>query len=114
MVDHPERILPQAPHTTTVKAPRAGWVTAIDAEKVGVAAMLLGAGRQRAEDQIDHAVGVNIVTHVGEQTTADGAMFTVNYRHDANLAAALSLLSSAFTVSDNAPSVMPIVLETIT
>ena len=43
VVDHPERILPQAPHSTTVHATRAGWVTAMDAEKVGVAAMLLGA-----------------------------------------------------------------------
>ncbi len=113
VVDHPERILPQAPHTTIVKSPHAGWVTAMDAEKVGVAAMLLGAGRQRADDKIDHAVGVNVLTHVGEETAADGAVFTVNYRHEGNLAAAVSLLSSAFTVSDNAPSPTSIVLETI-
>ena len=113
VVDHPGRILPQAPHTMTVKSAHAGWVAEIDAEKVGVAAMLLGAGRQRAEDKIDHAVGVNIVTHVGEETAADGAVFTVNYRHEGNLAAAVSLLSSAFTVSDNAPSPTSIVLETI-
>lgn len=114
VVDHPERILPQAPHTMTVKSPRAGWVSEIDAEKVGVAAMLLGAGRQRAEDKIDHAVGLNIVTHVGDETAADGAIFTVNYRHEENLVVAVSLLSSAFTVTDNAPSATPIVLESIT
>ena len=79
-----------------------------------MAAMLLGAGRQRAEDKIDHAVGLNIVTHVGDETAADGAIFTVNYRHEENLVVAVSLLSSAFTVTDNAPSATPIVLESIT
>ncbi len=114
VVDHPERILPQAPHAMTVKSPHSGWVNAMDAEKVGVAAMLLGAGRQRADDKIDHAGGVNILTHVSEETAADGAVFTVNYRYEENLATAVSLLSSAFTVGDNAPSATPIVLETIT
>ena len=114
VVDHPERILPQAPHAMTVKSPHSGWVNAMDAEKVGVAAMLLGAGRHRADDKIDHAGGVNILTHVSEETAADGAVFTVNYRYEENLATAVSLLSSAFTVGDNAPSATPIVLETIT
>ena len=113
VVDHPTRVLPQAPNTTTVKASRAGWITAMDAEKVGVAAMLLGAGRQRAEDPVDHAVGVNIITHVGEHTPEQGVLFTVHYRHETNLVAALALLADAVTISDNALSATPIVLESI-
>ena len=114
VVDHPEHMLPQAPHSTTVHATRAGWVTAIDAEKVGVAAMLLGAGRQEADESIDHSVGIHIVTQFGEQTRMDGAMFNVHYRDEKNLTAAKALLSSAFTVSDTPPSLTPTVLETIT
>jgi len=99
-------------HTTTVKTKRPGWVTAIDAEKVGIAAMLLGAGRRTAEERIDHAVGVHVVTLVGERALPHSSIFSVFYNDEARLAEALPLLESAFTIdSKNRPSPAPLVLE---
>ena len=52
--------LPSAPLRHTVRADRAGYVTRLDAELVGRAAMVLGAGRERVDDRIDFGVGATI------------------------------------------------------
>jgi thymidine phosphorylase len=105
--------LPTAPHTTLLRAPRGGFITAKDAEKVGVATMLLGAGRRRAEDAVDHAVGVIVRAAVGEQVKEGDAVFEVHYRDDATLAAALPLLTESLTIGDAPPAPVPLVLEEI-
>ena len=68
-IDEPAR-LPLAPCRQTVTAPRHGYVTAIEAEPLGRAAMRLGAGRQRAEDRVDHGVGIRLAVRVGDQVQA--------------------------------------------
>lgn len=103
--------LPTAPHATLVRVPRGGFVSAMDAEKVGVASMLLGAGRRRAEDAVDHAVGVIVRASVGEQVREGDAVFEVLYRDDATLAAALPLLAEALTIGDAPLASAPLVLE---
>src|SRR5205807_1234480 len=55
IVDEPSR-LPAAPHRLILRAERPGYVVDIHAEKVGHAAMMLGAGRDRVEDAIDPGV----------------------------------------------------------
>ena len=52
--------LAQAPRRTTIAADRTGYVTDLNAERIGIGAMMLGAGRNRAEDPVDPAVGVVI------------------------------------------------------
>jgi pyrimidine-nucleoside phosphorylase len=108
------RRLPAAPSSLSITPTLdgVGYVTAIDAEKVGVAAMLLGAGRQRAEDSIDPSVGVE-VTIPGEWVGAHDALCTVFYRDESTLAAALPLLKSAFTVGRAPPAESLLLLEEI-
>lgn len=97
--------LPTAPRSLSLTVPHdgVGYVTTIDAEKVGVAAMMLGAGRQRAEDAVDHAVGVE-VTMPGELVGPHDALCVVHYRDEATLSTAVPLLRSAFTISDAPPA----------
>lgn len=57
MVDDPGK-LPQAARVTEVRAAGSGWVSSIDAEKIGLAAMLLGAGRETKDSAIDAGAGV--------------------------------------------------------
>lgn len=65
VVDHPDR-LPTASHHVEVRSERAGYVTGFDTEQIGLAAMLLGAGRQKKEDAIDFAAGVTLVKKIGD------------------------------------------------
>jgi thymidine phosphorylase len=96
-----------------VAADREGYVIDVDAEKVGVGAMRLGAGRNRAEDDIDHAVGVMVRTPVGARVRAGDPVLQVHYRDDGLLGSALPLLRAAVTVGDEAPTWTALVLEEV-
>ena len=65
LVDHPEN-LPQAEHHFDVTSDEEGYVEVIDAENIGIAASILGAGRQTKEDEIDLAVGIVLEKKVGD------------------------------------------------
>lgn len=64
-IDDPSR-LPAAPLVHTLEAGADGVVSAIDAEHIGQAAVLLGAGRERKGDPVDHAAGIMLRTRVGD------------------------------------------------
>jgi pyrimidine-nucleoside phosphorylase/thymidine phosphorylase len=68
-LEDPSR-LPRAPSRREVPAERAGYVTAIDAEALGLAAMALGAGRAKAEDRVDPAVGITVLRKTGDAVRA--------------------------------------------
>lgn len=102
-----------APHRMMVKSDRAGFVTDLHAERIGIGAMVLGAGRHRAEDRVDHAVGVVVRAHVGAPVTAGDPVLEVHYRDEATLVAALPILGGAVTVGDAPPTVAELVLEEV-
>lgn len=99
VIDDPKR-LPQAPHQALLRAERGGFVNGIDAEKVGRATMLLGAGRDRMEDAVHHAVGVVLLVKLGTPVRAGDALVEVHYHSEERLPAALELLRQAWTIGD--------------
>ena len=103
--------LPQTNAAVQVMTDRTGYVTAIDAEKVGVAVRMLGGGRDRAEDRVDAAVGVIVRAKPGERVSLQQPVFEVHYRDGARLAAATPLLAGAFAIGDAPPAAEPLVLE---
>ncbi|MDR7556439.1 MAG: thymidine phosphorylase [Armatimonadota bacterium] len=111
-VHDPDR-LPQAPVQVPVPAPRAGWVAAIDAEAVGLAAMRLGAGRARKEDAVDPAVGVVLTRVVGEPATAGASLAVVHARTDEAAARAVREVAAAYTLADAPPAPQPLVLGVV-
>jgi pyrimidine-nucleoside phosphorylase len=105
--------LPQAPRTMVVVAPRAGYIGEMTAGAVGIASMVLGAGRERAEGAIDPAVGVVCRAKPGDAVAAGAAIYEVHYRATSKMLAALPLLEESFTVSESRPEELPLVLEEI-
>ena len=102
-----------APRQTVVGADRSGYVTDLHAERIGIGAVMLGAGRQRAEDAVDHAVGVIVRARVGESVNAGDAVIGVHYRDGGTLAGALPLLRGAITIGDGPPTVADLILEEV-
>jgi len=107
------RRLPVAQHREPWTAPRAGFVTKLDAELIGRAAMALGAGRDRADATIDHAVGIEIEAPLGAEVQAGDAVLTLVCDDPARLAAARAVLAEAIELSERAAPSSPRLLETI-
>ncbi|MDL4840737.1 pyrimidine-nucleoside phosphorylase [Aquibacillus rhizosphaerae] len=66
--------LPSSKHQVEVKAETDGYVTAIDAESIGIAAMYLGAGRATKDDKINHGVGITLKKKIGDEIKAGEAL----------------------------------------
>jgi pyrimidine-nucleoside phosphorylase len=98
VVDKPTR-LPKAEHRVQFKAERDGFVADVQCEQVGVASLLLGGGRSKIDDVIDHAVGLEIHKKIGDEVRAGEPICTVHYNSDQRLGEALELLKQAYTVS---------------
>jgi pyrimidine-nucleoside phosphorylase len=90
--------LPKAPHEHVVQAQSAGFVTALDAGLIGGASVMLGGGRDTAEDAIDPGVGIIINATVGDAVQKGDAILRLHYRDTARLQAALPLIQQAVQV----------------
>lgn len=106
-IDDPT-LLPQATLIETVTAPQDGFVAGIDARIVGETAVVLGAGRATKADLIDHAVGIEIHTNVGDEVEAGSPLFTVHANDAGKLADAKEALLAAHTFSDEPVERIPL------
>ncbi|HEG4142214.1 TPA: pyrimidine-nucleoside phosphorylase, partial [Enterococcus faecium] len=80
IVEHPERIL-TARYTMELPAKQSGVVSKIVANELGIAAMMLGAGRKTKEEDIDHAVGLKLHKKIGDTVTKGESLLTI-YSND--------------------------------
>lgn len=76
IVDNPEK-LPQAKYKIDLPAQEGGFVSKIVADEIGVAAMLLGAGRATKEEEIDLAVGLMLRKKVGDKVEKGESLLTI-------------------------------------
>lgn len=76
VVDHPE-IMPQAKFKIELPAKESGVVSEIEADEMGIASMLLGGGRQKADDQLDYAVGIVLHKKIGDKVSKGESLMTI-------------------------------------
>jgi pyrimidine-nucleoside phosphorylase len=112
--DPSEDALPNAAVVRNVVAPSAGFVRAVGAVDVGIAALRLGAGRRTKADAIDHAVGIRCLKKRGDAVAVGDVLAEVHASDDAGAAAAGAEVLAAYRITDEAPPARSIVLETIT
>jgi pyrimidine-nucleoside phosphorylase len=104
--------LPRAAVVRPVPAPRAGYVREVWARDVAAVAMALGAGRERKEDPVDHAVGVVCSAKRGERVEQREPLAEVHARDESAADAAGAALLSAFEIGDE-PEPRPLILDVI-
>jgi thymidine phosphorylase len=104
LVERPESSLPQAPVRVPVFPESAGVVTRVDARMVGLAVVGLGGGRQRAEDEVDPAVGLASVRGPGDAVGPGQPLGVVHARTRAEAEEAAAALRAAVTVGDAPPA----------
>lgn len=97
-----------AEYVEVVNAPRSGFISQVHARLVGEASVLLGAGRSKKTDPIDHAVGFLIYKKVGDQVHEGEPLFTIHANDEAKLAEARKAVLAAHTFSDEFVSPLPL------
>jgi pyrimidine-nucleoside phosphorylase len=86
-IENPDR-LPKAALRQEIGSPQAGYLSQIDALTVGETAVDLGAGRAKKSDEIDHAVGIEVLHNVGDFVEKDQPVFIVHANDEDRLSAA--------------------------
>lgn len=112
VVDHPEK-LPGAVHSRKLRADRGGWITAIDARKIGLAAMHLGAGRRTADDSIDHGAGITLSAKTGDAVRKGDALAALHFNDPLTAGGAADLAGGAYRIAGRPPRPQPLILEEI-
>lgn len=92
-------LLPTAADTLEIKAKRSGYITAIKALDIGLAAMILGAGRKNKDSTIDPAVGLELNKKIADRVDKGETLAVLHYNKEKNLAEAKEKLISAFTIT---------------
>ncbi|HEU4581395.1 MAG TPA: thymidine phosphorylase [Polyangiaceae bacterium] len=110
VVAEPSR-LPRAPAIAAVLAPRAGYVTQIDARALGLLGVWLGAGRTRADQAVDPRVGIELCVQLGSRVEAKEPLAHLHLASRRHAAEAAARALAAFTLSRAQPASRPCVLE---
>lgn len=111
LIDNPEK-LPVASRHIEVKADLEGYVSGFDSEKVGISAMMLGAGRQRKEDSIDYSAGITLKKKIGDHVNL-GDVLCVMHTNMENTIEAEKMVRAAFVFSANKPEPIKYIYEVV-
>jgi pyrimidine-nucleoside phosphorylase len=103
VVDEPQR-LPQARFQAEVVSAAPGYIAVTECEHLGTALAMLGGGREKKEDKIDHAVGLEFHKRIGDRVEKGDLLTTIHYNSDARLAEAKNLIAGSFVIAQNKPT----------
>jgi pyrimidine-nucleoside phosphorylase len=101
VIDEPSR-LPQARFKVDVPGVVSGYISGTDCEQFGIALAMLGGGREKKEDNIDHAVGLQFHKRIGDRVEQGEPLATIHYNDGTRLAEAQHLISASYFVSPGA------------
>lgn len=111
IVDHPE-LLPTAAYHIEVTSPQKGYVHHIDAEQIGIAAMLLGAGRAKKEDPIDYSVGITLNKKIGDAVETGESICTLHANRE-SVQKVIELIYDAYVVKGDEPALVHLIYDVI-
>ncbi len=102
---------PKAEYAFEIKAENSGFISEMDAEKIGIAAMLLGGGRAKKEDKIDFPAGIILNKKTGDRVEKGDTLCTLYTNNKASLPAAEKEYRNALVFSNNAVEKVPLIIE---
>ena len=106
-------LLPTPKSVLEVFAQEEGYVTKIKAEEVGKAAMVIGAGRATKEDEVDHAVGIELKKKVGDKVEKGELIAEIYYNDDKNVESSKNMLLDAYVIGNKKIENIKNILEII-
>ncbi|HYA96654.1 MAG TPA: thymidine phosphorylase [Methylomirabilota bacterium] len=106
VVDDPA-LLPKGGARAEISAPRAGYLASTRCERFGTALAVLGGGREKKEDSIDHAVALEFHKRIGDPVAAGEPLVSVYYNDERRFAAARPLLETCCEIAAEPPREIP-------
>lgn len=102
-------LLPSAPVRRTVRAPRDGYITSMEARNIGLVSMHLGGGRATKEDGIDLSVGVLLAAKVGTYLRMGEPLAEIHAADETSAEEAAKELLNCYTFGDEMPQRPPFI-----
>lgn len=106
-------LMPRAEHKIEITSKQSGYISHLDALMVAESSKLLGAGRNKKEDEIDLGVGVELKVKVGSKVSKDDTIAVLYANNLKNIEQALETIQNAFAYSDKAPEEQVLIREVI-
>ncbi len=113
IIDNPD-LLPKADSIVEVLSNKKGYINKIEAEEIGISAMLLGAGRETKESIIDLAVGLELRKKVGDYVEIGDSIATLHVNNDRNLEKVKRNVIEAYTISAIKPEKKKLIYGIVT
>ena len=111
VIDNPD-LLPKSKYHMEVKSKYEGYVNSIEADSIGIAAMLLGAGRKTKEDKIDYSAGITMVKKVGDIVDI-GDILCILHSNIENNQEAQNVAISAYNINLNKPEPIKYIYDVV-
>lgn len=105
-IENPEQ-LPAASYVKTVRSARSGYLAGVNARTIGETAVVLGAGRAKKGDPIDHAVGILVHVKVGDYVEVGAPLYTIHANQEDTLDEAIARLREAISWSEDGVQPLP-------
>lgn len=99
----------KAAFTQEVKAPKSGYITSMQTEEIGIASVVLGAGRENKEDTIDFSAGIRLLKKYGEPVSAGETIAYLYSNKKESFPDAESKIINAIEIGDVSPSPLPLI-----
>jgi pyrimidine-nucleoside phosphorylase len=108
------KLLPQAKHEVEILARKAGYVSSFKTASIGMAALILGAGRLTKDDPIDPSVGLIIKKRIGDSVERGEPIATIYGNDEEKMKHATERFLEAIVINGEKPVVPPLILDIIT
>lgn len=108
-----DEYLPKAPLILDLPAPTSGFISGIKTREIGLAVVQLGGGRSRADQVIDHAVGLDQIVKIGESVNTGDCLMRVHVQNQQQYDDVKQALLTAVEIAPEAPAALQSVYETI-
>lgn len=94
-------LLPKSKNIVPIKSPKSGYISKIEAEEIGVSAMILGAGRETKEDELDLSAGIVLQKKVGDYVNKGDILAYMHYNKEEKFEQAKERFINAYEIVDD-------------
>jgi pyrimidine-nucleoside phosphorylase len=112
MIDNTE-LFPEAKFKITVRADKDGYINTIKTDEIGIASMILGAGREKKDSVIDMEVGIIMEKKVGDKVKAGDVIAIMHANSEEKACTAGDMILKAYDITDAKPEEKPLIIDVI-